>query len=73
MLTLWQKTRGYKRQAGALIALIPFVVRVICDLLGVTVPPWFDSAVNNAMELGAVIFGVGWADRFAVNWTEKKE
>lgn len=57
-ITLWVKLRGCKRQAGAIIALVP----VIAGLFGLEIPKeWNDAAIT----IGTLIWGIGWADRGA--------
>lgn len=55
LIKYWSTLRGYKRQAGAVVALVP----VICQMCGVDVPQeWYNAAVT----LGSIIWGVGWVD-----------
>jgi hypothetical protein len=71
MLKYWLKLRGYKRQAGAVIALLPFTIRTICGMFSINLPPAFDDSVSLTIQIGALIWGVGWADKFTVTMFEK--
>lgn len=58
LTSLWLSLRGQKRQAGAIVALLP----VILNLFGLDFPKeWNDALIT----VGTLIWGIGWADRGA--------
>lgn len=61
MLKLWQRVRGYKRQAGAFMAILPFIL-VQLGIADGQVEQW----CKMIEIVGALIWGIGWADRTAV-------
>lgn len=64
LLEIWKAVRGYKRQAGAIIALLP----IIAGQFGIDIPKEWLEAITTA---GTLIWGIGWADRGAVEITKK--
>lgn len=60
-MKLWKQLRGYKRQAGAVMVVIP----VLLQAFGVEseqVGHWLKVVET----LGVLVFGIGWVDRAAV-------
>lgn len=55
LMKMWKKMQGYKRQAGAVIALVP----IAASIVGVNIPQQY---VDTAIMLGTLIWGIGWAD-----------
>lgn len=55
LLKIWKAIRGYKRQAGAVIALAP----VIASVFGLEIQKQYLDA---AIYAGTLIWGIGWAD-----------
>ncbi|CAK0764286.1 hypothetical protein CCP3SC15_300010 [Gammaproteobacteria bacterium] len=64
LINVWKSLRGYKRQAGAIIALVP----VIANLFGAQIPEDIYKAI---VTLGTAIWGIGWADKGAVEVTTR--
>lgn len=61
----WIVLRGYKRHAGAIMAMLP----VILQLCGIGNEQFAD--IYKALEaLGALIWGIGWVDKGAATVTE---
>lgn len=73
LMKTWKSMRGYKRHAGAIIVIVPVLVRVICDLVGVDYPAWMDGTIEMLVKIGIPIWGIGWADKWTATITEKKK
>jgi hypothetical protein len=71
MIKIWLKLRGYKRQAGALMAIIPMLLQVASEQFGLSIPKEIYSLLNTIAILGTAIWGVGWADKFYCKIGEK--
>jgi hypothetical protein len=68
IVKLWQATRGYKRQAGALMALVPMLLQIIDGVFGLQLLN--DANVSNTLKtlecVGTFVWGAGWVDKGAV-------
>ena len=56
----WLLLRGYKRHAGAVMALIPMILRMAGLENEQT-----ESIYKAIEQLGVIVFGIGWVDKGA--------
>ena len=64
---LWEKTRGYKRNVGSAVVILP----TVATFMGVPIP---DDIMLWIYKAGSAMYLLGWADKGLVAvWTKRMQ
>lgn len=64
MFKFWKTIRGYKRHAGAIVAIVP----IILQMFGVEIP---EETMKSIVMVGSLVWGIGWVDKGAAEVTTR--